>query len=107
MPRDTLVIRARVRARLLGLHLLTLDALVTADDEDRVATDEARVVRSTRVSSGAAVSGGAPRADRAPGAPIRAGRTPDGRSGNAGAGVARARQLVEQSERELHVLEQS
>lgn len=97
MPRETLVVRARVHARLLGLHLLTLDALVTADDEDRAVRPDARaVVGTTSASYAARVSGGAWQAADPPRAQI-GGADP-------GSGVAQARLLVEQSEDDLQHL---
>ena len=98
MPRETLVIRARVRAHLLGLHLLTLDALVTADDENRAVRHDARVVRGTSVSYAARDSGGAWQAADPPRGQVL--------DGNPGSEVAQARLLVEQSEHELQNLAQ-
>jgi hypothetical protein len=91
MAGGPMVIRARVRARLLGLRLLTLDAYITAAD------DGSPIL--------ALAPAGRPGADRPGRAAVRAGAAvPAGVAVPArlrpdplpGASVARARELVEQ-----------
>jgi hypothetical protein len=109
MAREPLVIRARVRAWLLGIRLLTLDAHITATSEgDLVLTiPAAGGPRAARHAAGASRAarqlpgGQAGPAQLAPPAGRLAGQVlPPGDRQAAGqlpgSSVARARQLVEQ-----------
>jgi hypothetical protein len=85
-----MVIRARVRARLLGLRLLTLDAYITAASDGAVIPDVPPPARPAPPLPGQVIRSAGP-ADRAA---LPAAAEP-------GAAVARARELVEQGARTL------
>ncbi|HEY3976550.1 MAG TPA: hypothetical protein VGM79_04695 [Streptosporangiaceae bacterium] len=85
-----MVIRARVRARLLGLPLLTLDACITAASDGAAGAGLPPAGRPGSPLPGRVIAAAAP---PAPGRPPPA-AVP-------GTSVARARELVEQGERVL------
>jgi hypothetical protein len=85
-----MVIRARVRARLLGIRLLTLDACITAVSDGVPTLGRASAARPPAALPGRAIGPG----DLAEPAGRPAGSRP-------GTSVARARELVEQGARVL------
>jgi hypothetical protein len=87
MAREPMIIRARVRARLLGIPLLALDAHITAASVGAPVTSDGAPVLAIAVSRPALPSAPPVRADLVPGDP--------------GSSLARARQLVEQGARVL------
>jgi hypothetical protein len=87
MAREPMIIRARVRARLLGIPLLTLDAHITAASDGAPATSDGASVLAIAVSRPALPSAPPVCADLVPGDP--------------GSSLAQARQLVEQGARVL------
>jgi hypothetical protein len=94
MAREPMIIRARVRARLLGIPLLALDAHITAASVGApVTSDSAPVTSDSAPVLAIAVSRPAP--PSAP--PVRADLVP----GDPGSSLAHARQLVEQGARVL------
>jgi hypothetical protein len=101
-----MVIRARVRARLLGLHLLTLDAYVTAGNENLPPAvlpppRQAGIAdRPSLAGQPAALHAGSDDSSSQPrrGEPRRRGHSGSSAPGST---VARARQLVDEGARAL------
>jgi hypothetical protein len=106
MPREAMVIRGRILARLLGLRLLTLDTDITIASPPWLRLDPGEAGPQPPAAIGPGRS--SPAAQR----PLAAGRTdlarPDGRAQRIraaravpGSGVTRARELVRQGTRAL------